>query len=148
MFISQAITVRNPSSHCQVPISQDTNETQILGHLIQPWHRPRASVTCHISNNHSWNLNNHSLGTTGQDTIETQIPLTIDADYQDFFLVVKHTRFSASDDESRKYLNSSTIDFYGILDSTNNEFTRVLLQIFNQSWSTATTESSNDEWKQ
>ena len=73
------------------------------------------------------------MGTTGQDTIETQIPLTIDADYQDFFLVVKHTHFSASDDESRKYLNSSTIDFYGILDSTNYEFTRVLLQIFNQS---------------
>ena len=73
------------------------------------------------------------MGTTGQDTIETQIPLTIDAEYQDFFLVVKHTRFSASDDESRKYLNSSTIDFYGILDSTNNEFMRVLLQIFNQS---------------
>jgi hypothetical protein len=72
------------------------------------------------------------LGTTGQDTIETQIPLTISADYQEF-LVVKHTRFSASDDESRKYLNSSTIDFYGILDSTNNEFMRVLLQIFNQS---------------
>ena len=88
MFISQAITCRNPSSHCQVPISQDTNEKQILGHLIQPWYRPRASVTCHISNNHSWNLNNHSLGTTGQDTIETQIPLIIDADYQEFFSVV------------------------------------------------------------